>query len=229
MTAIAVDDEPPALAILEAFCREVDFIDLQRTFTKPSEALKHLTKFPVDLLFLDISMPSLTGLEFYEKASQNTMVIFTTAHANYAVDGFNVGAVDYLLKPFTLDRFRQAVARARDFQERGQNNDQVSQTGMYLRADYSLVKIEFAEILYVEGLQDYLKIHLENQKPVVVRMTMKTMLEKLPANRFVRVHRSYIVPLSRVNNVRNKTIDLNGLKIPIGPTYEEEFYKLFKV
>jgi len=228
ITAIAVDDEPPALQIIEAFCARVDFIGLQRTFTKPSEALRHLGRFPMDLLFLDINMPSLSGFRFLEKAPQNMMVIFTTAYSEYAVEGFNVGAIDYLLKPFTFERFLQAVNRAFDYHQLNKQTE-APQTSIYVRADYSLIKIEIADIMYVEGLQDYLKIHLQNQKPVVVRMTMKAMQDKLPVKNFVRVHRSYIVPVARIVNVRNKTIDLQGVKIPIGPKYEEEFYRLFSV
>jgi DNA-binding LytR/AlgR family response regulator len=227
INAIAVDDEPPALDILKSFCEKVDFVTLEHTFTKPSEALRHLGRFPVDLLFLDINMPSLTGLQFYEKAPQNTMVIFTTAYSDFAVQGFNVGAIDYLLKPFTFERFVQAVNRARDYYNHLHRAETAKQSVIYLRADYSLIKVELADILYVEGLQDYLRIHIVDQKPIVVRLTMKGMLEKLPTKDFMRVHRSYIVPLSRVVNVRNKTIDLQGTKIPVGPKYEEEFFKLF--
>jgi DNA-binding LytR/AlgR family response regulator len=223
--AIAVDDEPPALDVIQAFCAEIDFVELERTFTKPSEALRHLAKFPTDLLFLDINMPSITGLEFFKKAPPGIMVVFTTAYADYAVQGFDVGAVDYLVKPFTFERFKQAVHKAHDYQQL--RSDSSKTTSLFLRADYSLIKVELADIVYVEGVQDYVKIHLKDQKPLVVRMTMKAMCDKLPAAQFVRVHRSFIVPLSRIASVRNKMIDLQGVKIPIGPKYEAEFYKFF--
>src|SRR5919197_1575106 len=114
ITAIAIDDELPALKVIENFCSHVDFIDLQKTFNKPTEALKHLRKFPVDLLFLDINMPSLTGIELYKAVKQNTMAIFTTAYSEYAVEGFNLNAIDYLLKPFTIERFMQSVEKAHE-------------------------------------------------------------------------------------------------------------------
>jgi DNA-binding LytR/AlgR family response regulator len=156
------------------------------------------------------------------------MVIFTTAHSQFAVEGFNLSAVDFLLKPFTYERFLQAVNKANDFYNYSHQATQTQNQFLFIRADYSLIKIAVSDILFVEGLDDYLKIHLHNQKMVVARMTMKTMLEKLPAKEFIRVHRSFIVPFSRIENVRNKMITLAGEEIPIGSSYEEEFFKLFK-
>lgn len=225
--AIAVDDEPPALKVIENFCAKVDSIELVKTFNKPTEALAHLKKFPVDLIFLDIQMPSMTGLEFHKAIEQNTMVIFTTAYSEYAVEGFNLQAIDYLLKPYTLERFQQAVDKAKEFYNY-QHQKENTQNYLFIRADYSLVKVNIADILYIEGLDDYLKIHLPGKKPVVARMTMKAIIEKLPGNEFIRVHRSFIVPLSKIESIRNKTIQLSGQEIPIGTSYEEEFFKLFK-
>ncbi len=225
--AIAVDDEPPALKVIENFCAKVDSIELVKTFNKPTEALAHLKKFPVDLIFLDIQMPSMTGLEFHKAIEQNTMVIFTTAYSEYAVEGFNLQAIDYLLKPYTLERFQQAVDKAKEFYNY-QHQKENTQNYLFIRADYSLVKVNIADILYIEGLDDYLKIHLPGKKPLVARMTMKAIIEKLPGNEFIRVHRSFIVPLSKIESIRNKTIQLSGQEIPIGTSYEEEFFKLFK-
>ncbi len=225
--AIAVDDEPPALKVIENFCAKVDSIELVKTFNKPTEALAHLKKFPVDLIFLDIQMPSMTGLEFHKAIEQNTMVIFTTAYSEYAVEGFNLQAIDYLLKPYTLERFQQAVDKAKEFYNY-QHQKENTQNYLFIRADYSLVKVNIADILYIEGLDDYLKIHLPGKKRVVARMTMKAIIEKLPGNEFIRVHRSFIVPLSKIESIRNKTIQLSGQEIPIGTSYEEEFFKLFK-
>jgi DNA-binding LytR/AlgR family response regulator len=226
--AIALDDETPGLAVIENFCSQTDFVQLNKTFNQPSEALKYLQQFPVDLLFLDIQMPTITGLEFYKQVKQNTMVIFTTAYSQYAVEGFNLQAVDYLLKPFTFERFLQAANRAKDFYEYEHQAGKSTENFLFVRADYSLIKINVKDILLVEGLDDYLRIHLQNQKPVITRMTMKVMLEKLPVTDFVRVHRSFIVPFSRVSNVRNKTLMLENREVPIGASYEEEFMKRFK-
>ncbi len=226
ITAIALDDEPPALKVIENFCAKVDFIHLEKTFNKPNEALAHLSKFPVNLLFLDIQMPSMNGLEFFKTLKQDTLVIFTTAYSEYAVEGFNLNAVDYLLKPFTFERFLQAVTKVKEYHNFQNNTDQNQY--LFIRADYSLIKINFSDILYVESLGDYLKIHIHNQKSVVARMTMKNILDKLPTKEFIRVHRSFIVPFSRIENVRNKTIKLGDKEISIGSSYEENFYNLFK-
>ena len=224
--AIAIDDEPLALKVIENFCEKVDFISLEKTFNKPSDALKYADNFPIDLLFLDINMPSINGIEFYKQLKQSTMVIFTTAYSEYAVEGFNLNAVDYILKPFTFDRFLLAVNKANEFFNY-QNQKENSSQFLFVRADYSLVKINIANILYIEGLDDYLKIHIENQKTIITRITMKSILEKLPPKEFVRIHRSFIVPLKRIESVRNKVISLAGIEIPIGASYEENFFKLF--
>lgn len=228
MKAIVLDDEPPALRIVENFCGKVDFISLEKSFTHPHEALKHLEKFPADLLFLDIRMPSMSGVEFAKKVPGELMVIFTTAYSEYAVEGFNLNAVDYLLKPFTFARFMQAVNKANDYYRFIHNQETGMPQYLFVRADYSLVKIMLDEILYVEGLDDYLRIFLVNRKPVIARMTMKTMLEKLPADRFVRVHRSFIVPISRIEKVRNKTIFIGDKLIPVGNSYEKAFFAAYR-
>jgi DNA-binding LytR/AlgR family response regulator len=222
--ALAIDDEPLALNVIEAFCAQLDYIDLQKTFTKPNEALKHLNKYPVDLLFLDIHMPSLTGIDFYKNIEQNTLVIFCTAHGQYAVEGFNLNALDYLLKPFTFERFKQATDKARDYF--ASSNNQKAQH-IFVRADYSLQKIMLDDIMCIEALDDYLKIYINNQKTIVARMTMKAMLEKLPSTEFMRVHRSFIVPVKKVESLRNKMLQLGDKKIPVGNSYEEDVLKHF--
>lgn len=225
--AIAIDDEPLALNVIEEFCRSTGFIDLQKTFTRPSEALKHLRKFPTDLIFLDIRMPSMSGFELHELLPQETMVIFTTAFSEYAVEGFNLSAVDYLLKPYTYERFMKAAEKANEYYQFLNQKTTSPTQYLFIRADYSLVKIPIADIRYIEGLDDYIRIFLPGRKPVVARMTLKAILEKLPARDFVRVHRSFIVPLTQIQTVRNKTIHLEDAKIPIGLSYEEEFFKRF--
>ena len=232
ITAVAIDDEPLALSVIRAHCEKVPFIDLQKEFTEPHEALKYLKKFPVDLLFLDIHMPALSGIELYKAVPQKTGVIFTTAHSQYAVEGFELAALDYLLKPIPFDRFLQAAERAREFHRMGHlgaGADGGSDAQhIYIRADYSLVKVAVADILYIEGLDNYLKIHLRDARPIVTRMSMKTMAEKLAGHRFLRIHRSYIVPLGDVDRVRAKTIFLkDGKELPIGAAYAEEVEKAF--
>lgn len=226
--AIAIDDEPPALHVLENFCSQVSFISLEKTFTQPAEALKYLKKFPVDLLFLDIQMPSFSGIELYKKIQQETMVIFTTAYSEYAIEGFNLNAVDYLLKPYAFDRFLQACNKANEYFNFVHQTKPVEDQFIFIRADYSLVKITIADILYIEGLDDYSKIYLQNNTNIVARITLKSILEKLPTQKFIRVHRSFIVPFEKIERVRNKTIMLaNDKEIPVGSSYETEFFNRF--
>lgn len=227
--AIALDDEPPALRVLELFCGRLDYLRLEGTFSKTSEARQYLQSTPVDLLFLDINMPAISGIDFYQMLPQEVMVIFTTAYAEFAVEGFNLNAVDYLLKPYTFERFTQGVQKARDYHTylRPGTSEAPKPNYLLIRADYGLHKIAFADILLVEGLDDYLKIHLRESRPIVARLTLKALLEKLPGEAFLRVHRSFIVPLARIDRVRNKTIYLGVLKVPISASYEDAFFRRF--
>jgi DNA-binding LytR/AlgR family response regulator len=224
--AIAIDDELLALKVIENFCNKVEGITLEKTFNKPAEALKYINKFPVDLLFLDINMPSLSGLDLYKAVKQNTMAIFTTAYSEHAVEGFNLNAVDYLLKPFTFERFLQAVNKAQEYYTFLHQKETADPQDLFVRAEYSLVKLRIADILFIEGLGDYLKIFVQDMKPVITRMTMKSISEKLPRE-FIRVHRSFIVPFGRIRQVRNKVIFIDNKEIPLGSSYEEEFFKRF--
>lgn len=232
--AIALDDEPPALRVLTHFCSQIDSVDLQKTFLRPDEALSHLHESATELLFLDINMPSVSGIEFHKAVPPQTMVIFTTAYAEFAVEGFNLNAVDYLLKPFTFERFQQAVQKAREFHRLRTLTEPTKEAYLYIRADYTLHKIALSDVLFIEGLDDYLKIHLQStSRPIVARMTMKVMQQKLQeadpdTDRFVRIHRSYIVPFSRIEQVRNRVITLAGEEIPIGMSYEADFFKRFQ-
>ncbi len=228
ITAIAIDDEPLALDILQSFCGDIEFLTLDKTFTRTLEAKKYLGEFPVDLIFLDINMPEISGIDFYKGLAQDTMVIFTTAHAQYALDGFELSAVDFLLKPYSFERFTTAVTKAKEFHNFINNRQTTAERHLFIRSEYSLVKIAVADIQYVEGLADYLKIHLPNGKTILSRMTMKAMLSKLPEQDFFRVHRSFIVPIRRIEAVRNKTVFLSGNKeIPIGASYEDAFMNAY--
>ncbi len=227
INAIAIDDEAPALKVIENFCGRTEGIRLAGTFLKPRDALAYLNDSPVDLLFLDIRMPSQSGLDLYKALDPGPLVIFTTAYSEYAVEGFNLNAIDYLLKPFSIERFQQAVAKATEYISFRQIPEHHDDT-LLIRADYSLIKVRTADILFVEAADDYLKIHQERRSPLVVRMTMKSLVSMLPANDFVRTHRSYIVALRRIDNVRNRTITIGDKNIPIGSNYEDSFFRQFK-
>lgn len=223
--AIALDDEPLALKIIENFCNQRADIRLLKTFTNQNEAMAFLREFPVDLVFLDIRMPGLSGIEISRQLESGQQVIFTTAYTEYALEGFNVQAIDYLLKPYTPERFNQAIDRVNLFMKSKLESEGNNPQFLFFRADYSLYKIKMSEILYIEGLGDYLKIHIENQKTLVVRMTMKNIVDKLPASDFIRVHRSFIVPISRIESVRNHLIRLGKAEIPVGKKFEDELYQ----
>ena len=227
--AIALDDEPLALEIIETFARNLDGLVLEKTFTKTGAAFTYMEKNPVDLLFLDINMPAVSGVDFYHSIPYKPMLIFTTSYSEYAIESYNLNAVDYLLKPFTFARFEKAVEKAKvNYKSASLMGLQLTESYLMLKADYGLVKITLADILFIEGLDNYLKIHLQNQQPSVIRMTMKSLLEKLPEKEFIRVHRSYIIPLNRIESVRNKMITIAGEEIPIGVSYEESFLNKFK-
>ena len=217
--AIAIDDEPLALKIIAHFCSQADYISLEKTFTKTDEALQHLTKFPADLLFLDIQMPGKNGLDFCRMLDPEVMVIFTTAYSEYAVEGFNVNAVDYLLKPFSFERFLSAVEKAS--KEKKSRKTTPAHSHLLIRADYKLHRLEFDDILLIEGLDDYIRIHLKGKSPITARLSMKSILEKLPSPDFIRVHRSYIIPIKKVKSLYNKTIQIEDFVIPVGDTYKD--------
>lgn len=227
INAIAIDDEPLAHKVIESFCNQTDFINFQKSFTKPNDALKHLQKFPTDLLFVDIHMPGMTGINLVKALQQNAMVIFTTAFSEYAAVSYELNAIDYLLKPISFRRFTQAVNKAKEYFNYIQKKDYNADKYIFIRADLSLVKISLTDIIYIEGLADYLKIHVRDRKTVVARMPMKDILEKLPSNDFVRVHRSFILPFSKIESVRGNTISIGDKQIPIGKTYVEEFFRKY--
>lgn len=218
--AIAVDDEPLALKVIEQFCIKTGVIDMLGTFTKSTEAIQFLNEHKIELLFLDINMPSVSGIDLYRSLKQKPKVIFTTAHSEYAVEGFNLNAVDYLLKPFTYKRFTQSVEKYHVIAGEKELNNQ--DDFITIRADYSLIKVLFNDILMIESLDNYIKIHLQNEKPLLARITLKNILTLLPDDKFIRIHRSYIVPVKNIKSIRNKTLYFLNFELPIGSNYEKE-------
>ena len=230
--AIALDDERPALDVIDAFCSRIDSVDLVKTFTRPGEARLYLETNPVDLIFLDINMPKESGLTFFRSITQQTLVIFTTAYSEFAAESYEVEAVDYLLKPFTFDRFEKAVQRAQAKwqalrQPTGQATQGAEPAHLYFRVDFNLVKVPLVDILFIEGLDNYLKIHLCDGQQLVVRLTLKAILDKLPPANFIRVHRSYIVAYDKIQAIRSGMILIGEEEIPIGSRYEKNFFSLF--
>lgn len=227
INAIAIDDEPLALNVIQSLCNKNENITLQKTFTQPNEALKYLRKFPADLIFCDIQMPSVTGINLVKSLQQNTMVIFTTAFSEYAVASYELNAIDYLLKPINQKRFNQAISKAQDYFNYINKKEQSTDAAIFVRSDFSLVQIPLSGILYIEGLADYLKIHIKDRKPVMARMPMKDIMERLPSADFIRVHRSFILPFSKIEAVRGTTIFIDDNAFPIGRTYADEFFSRY--
>ncbi|MFP3598517.1 LytR/AlgR family response regulator transcription factor [Chryseobacterium sp. SIMBA_029] len=218
--AIALDDEILALKIIENYAEKIENLSLEKIFNTQTDAQKYLNKFPVDLIFLDIEMPSKNGMDFYKSIPQNTKVIFTTAYSEYAVDAFSLNAVDYLLKPFSFERFKSAVEKVKINPE----NDSIKH--LSIRADYKLHKINFDDIQLIEGLDDYIQIHLKDHSKITARSSMKNIMEKLSEKDFIRVHRSYIVPVDDIKTIVNRNIHIGDFIIPIGETYKDDVMKI---
>jgi DNA-binding LytR/AlgR family response regulator len=227
INAIAIDDEPLALTVIQSLCDKSGIINLQKTFTQPNEALKYLQKTSADLIFCDMQMPAMTGISLVKSLEQNTMVIFTTAFSEYAAVSYELNAIDYLLKPINQKRFTQAITKAQDYFDYISKKDKNADKSIFVRADFSLVRIPLDDILYIEGLADYLKIYIRDRKTIIARMTMKDMMEKLPSADFIRVHRSYILPFRRIEAVRGTTIIIGEMEFPIGRTYTSEFFSRY--
>ncbi len=216
--AIAIDDEPLALTILEHLCNKNSDVVLEKTFTSQQEAVNYLENFPVDLIFLDIQMPEKDGVSFYKSLQNKPLVIFTTAFDSYAVEGFNVNAVDYLLKPIAYERFEIAIEKVKKLKQLPYTATE--DPFILIRADYKLNKIYLKNILYIEGLDDYVQIHIAEKTKIVARMSMKNIIEQLPATEFLRIHRSFIIPIQRITSVQSKFVFINDQEFPIGDTYK---------
>ncbi len=231
MKAIAIDDEPLALRLIEEYCAKVPGLDLIGSYSDPMEAAEALRAHPVDLIFLDIQMPGITGLDFLKTLQLPPMTIFTTAYDHHAVEGFNLDAVDYLLKPIPFERFLKAVNKAADrLKSRETQLSGGQESGadhIFIKADYQMVRINFSDITHIEGLDDYIKIYYGAPKPLLALMSLKAMLEKLPESKFQRVHRSYIIALDRIQSIRKGKIKMkNEVELPIGESYHDAFMKL---
>jgi DNA-binding LytR/AlgR family response regulator len=230
LRCIAVDDEPLALELLEDNIRQVPFLELVASCQNAFEAMDVLHEQNADLLFLDIQMPGISGVQFLKSLqgqSSSPMVVFITAYEQYALEGFELDVVDYLLKPVAFERFLKSANKAYElFKLRQHSPPEISATHFFVNANYALVKIRYDEIMYIEGLKDYVKIYITSARhPVITRMTLKGIEQKLPAQAFMRIHKSYIVSLDKIQSVRNLKIHIGEAIIPVGEQYVEEFMK----
>jgi two-component system, LytTR family, response regulator len=228
ISCIAVDDEPLALELLEDNISKVPFLELVAKCSNAMEAMKVLQERSVDLIFLDIQMPGLTGLQFIQSMAIKPMIILITAYEKYALQGFNLDVTDYLVKPVSLDRFIKACNKAWEIHQLKNkpqtNNSSSAQLPDYffVNVDYSLLKINFADIIWIEGLKDYVKIHLKNtSKSIITRISMKSIEEQLPSAKFLRIHKSYIVSVEQITAVRKNSVFIKEMELPVGDNYRE--------
>lgn len=237
INVIIVDDEPLALDVLETYIDKIPDLNLVKKCSNALEANAALNEHDIDLMFLDIQMPQLTGIDFLRTLSKPPKVIFTTAYANYAVEGFELNAVDYLLKPISLDRFMKAVNKAQE-QISLENKDAApvvatsdgeSEDYIFVKADKKLIKVNYSDIVYIEGLKDYVIIRMGNSR-IITLQTMKSLEQKLPVSTFKRIHRSYIVNIQRIQAVQGNMVEViekNQAKhLPIGKNYREELLEI---
>jgi two-component system LytT family response regulator len=220
-----VDDEPMAREIISSFVGKIHNLELVATCKNVSEAFSILQKESIQLIFLDINMPEISGLSLAKSIQHKSQVIFTTAYREYALEGFDLQAVDYLLKPISFDRFLKAVQKYFDLQVskeiiHQEKVSEVKETSIFVRSDRKMVKVRFSEIRYVESLSDYVKI-FTNQETIVTRETISNIESKLPSKEFLRTHRSYIVSMNKINSFTNEFVELDKKAIPISRSYKE--------
>ena len=217
---IAIDDEPPALVLLRQYIAQCPGLQLLQTFDDAITGSEFLRQNPVDLLFIDINMPDITGLDLVRSLEEKPMIIFTTAHKKFAMDGFELDATDYLLKPISFERFSKAVNKATEYFEYRKKSKTEETENLFVYSEYRMVKISLTDIEFIESLEDYIRINLITGKPVMTLMTMKKVLEKLPAGKFKRIHRSYIVAVDKVKSILNRKARLiSGAELPISDSY----------
>lgn len=244
LNCVIVDDEPLAIKLMKSFVERTPFLDLKGTFLNPMDALAFIDE-TINLVFMDINMPGITGLELSKLIRPQTKIIFTTAYKEYAFESYEVQAIDYLLKPISYPKFLSAVTRAKEYFEQieaakgasassaaaAQADDSVDPNAEYIfvKCEYKQVRVDLDQILFISGLKDYVRIHLKNQpRPLIALTTMKGIEEKLPVNRFCRVHRSYIVAMDKIESVERNVITIAGEAIPVSEANQDKFYSLLK-
>lgn len=230
LTCIAIDDEPLALELLQDNISKIPFLELKAGFNKPLEAINYLNEHTIDLVFIDIQMPGISGLQFIKGLPKKALYILVTAYEQFALEGYNLGVVDYLLKPVGFDRFMQACEKAKElYVYKQQSSTQINQENrdyMFVQADYKMVKVNYNDIEYIEGLKDYVKFHLTNgHKPLVARLNMKTLEDDLPSHLFLRIHKSYIVSKKAITAVQKSTLFIGQTEIPVGENFKDQLKK----
>lgn len=233
INCIIIDDEPLALGLVESYVLKTPFLNLRAKCLNAFEAMKVIAEEKIDLIFLDVQMPDMTGIEFSRSLSSNTKIIFTTAFKDYAFEGFKVDAVDYLLKPFNYEEFLKAANKALERigpnDEKTTSQKSLGNNFIFVKSEYKQLKVNLDEVFYFEGLKDYVKIWLNSQaKPILTLMSLKTLEQELPEEQFMRVHRSFIVALNKISSVERSQIVVNNERITIAEQYKERFYQFIE-
>ncbi len=227
LRTIVIDDEPLAIQLVSEYVRKTPFLELAGEFENPLEAMDFLSSKSVDLIFIDIQMPELTGIEFTRSLDQAPKIIFTTAYAQYALEGFKLNAIDYLLKPFSYEEFLKAARKAykqSELETTSQPAIDANNQFLFLKSEYKIRRINFNDILFIEGLKDYIQVHTTgSDKPILSLNSMKSLEQKLPENRFMRVHRSFIVNLDKIDTIERSRIVFGKTYIPVSDMYKEKF------
>lgn len=221
LKCIAIDDEPLALELMQKYIAKFPALQLVQCFEDAVSGAEFMKRNPVDLLFVDINMPDITGIDLVRSLTDKPMVIFTTAYKNFAFEGFELEALDYLLKPIDIGRFGKAVEKAQEFYQYKQaQSNTASQESLYVYSEYRMVKINLEDIEYIESMEDYIKIYTTGaDKPILTLMPLKKVLEKLPADQFQRVHRSYVAAVGKIKSIQNRKIQLTAAEVPISDSY----------
>lgn len=235
LTCWIIDDEPLAIELLESYVAKTPFLELTGSYSSAIEAMQDATTKVVDIIFLDIQMPEVSGMEFARFIKEETRIIFTTAFSEYALEGYRVDALDYLLKPISYTKFLEASKKALkwfEMKDSAESKDTTSTTGqeeeqMFVKADHKLIRILFKDILYIEGWKDYVKIHLANRShPILSLMSMKGLEETLPSTKFIRIHRSFIIQKNKIDSISKNRVKIGDNELPIGDSYKQEFNKI---
>ncbi|MBV1922472.1 MAG: LytTR family DNA-binding domain-containing protein [Flavobacteriaceae bacterium] len=240
MKCVIIDDEPLAIEVIEGYIKQIGGLDIVAKCTNPLDAFTILNKQQIDLVFLDIEMPNITGIDVVKTIENMPQFIFTTAYPQYAIDGFNLNATDYLVKPIPFHRFLKAISRAKEKHELMSVNEPGNFTSanpilaeakaqdkfIFVKSEYENIKINIEDIMYIQGLKDYLKIYIQNSnKSILTLLSFKEILNKLPNNIFLRVHRSYIVNVSEIRVLQKTKLVVGDVRIPIGETYKTDVLK----
>ncbi|MBE7172192.1 MAG: response regulator transcription factor [Williamsia sp.] len=231
INCLIIDDEPLALDLLEDYISQIPLLKLAGRFDRPLQSLSYFDQGSIDLIFLDVNMPAISGIDFYRSLTKKPEVIFTTAYSEYALKGFELNAIDYLVKPIALDRFMNAVNKARDYIEyKNSKGNLHNNEFFFINASHKILKVFYNDILYMEGLKDYTKIYLEsNQKPLLILHNLKYFEELLPAQQFVRIHRSYIIAVSKLNAITRKAVTIGDITMPLSDNYRSGLFSLLNL